>query len=182
MLIHPGSYALADRMRGERGPAGPPGFRMVAVLDLAKGAGQLRLRSSDPTIQPWLDYNYLTEQVDRDRLREAVELCHDLAEHPDFGPIIGGLVDPTEDDLSSDSALDAWMAREVRTSHHVSGTCKMGPDSDPVAVVNQYGRVRGVEGLRVVDASIMPDCIRANTNATTIAIGERVADFIRSGL
>ena len=57
----------------------------------------------------------------------------------------------------------------------------MGVDSDPMAVVNQYGRVRGIEGLRVADASIMPDCIRANTNATTIMIGERVSDFIKEG-
>ena len=57
----------------------------------------------------------------------------------------------------------------------------MGVDSDHMAVVNQYGRVRGIEGLRVADASIMPDCIRANTNATTIMIGERVSDFIKEG-
>ena len=57
----------------------------------------------------------------------------------------------------------------------------MGPDSDAAAVVDQYGRVRGVEGLRVADASIMPDCIRANTNLTTIMIGERIAAFIDQG-
>ncbi|MCY4530207.1 MAG: GMC oxidoreductase, partial [Chloroflexi bacterium] len=73
------------------------------------------------------------------------------------------------------------MRTRVSTSHHVSGTCKMGPSSDDMAVVDQYGRVHGLDGLRVVDASIMPDCIRANTNATAIAIGERVADFMRSG-
>ena len=71
--------------------------------------------------------------------------------------------------------------RNLGTSHHISGTCKMGPASDPMAVVNQYGRVHGLEDLRVADASIMPDCIRANTNATTIMIGERVADFIKAG-
>ena len=57
----------------------------------------------------------------------------------------------------------------------------MGPDSDPTAVVDQYAHVRGVEGLRVADASVMPDCIRANTNATTIMIGEKVADYIKVG-
>ena len=74
------------------------------------------------------------------------------------------------------------MNRTVGTSHHISGTCKMGPSSDGMAVVDQYGRVHGLDGLRVVDASIMPDCIRANTNATTLMIGERVSDFIRSGM
>ena len=71
------------------------------------------------------------------------------------------------------------MMRNVRTSHHISSTCKMGPDSDPLAVVDQYAQVHGLEGLRVADASIMPDCIRANTNATSMVIGERVSDFIR---
>lgn len=72
--------------------------------------------------------------------------------------------------------------REVTTFQHISGTCKMGPASDPLAVVDQYGKVHGLDNLRVVDASIMPDCIRANTNVTTMMIGERIADFIRQGL
>ena len=67
----------------------------------------------------------------------------------------------------------------MRTSHHVAATCKMGPSSDPMAVVDQYGRVHGLERLRVADASIMPNCIRANTNVTSLAIGERIADFMR---
>ncbi|MCI0848622.1 MAG: mycofactocin system GMC family oxidoreductase MftG, partial [Chloroflexi bacterium] len=67
------------------------------------------------------------------------------------------------------------------TSHHISGTCKMGPDSDSMAVVDQFCHVRGVDGLRLADASVMPDCIRANTNATVIMIGEKVADWIKEG-
>ena len=71
------------------------------------------------------------------------------------------------------------MAREVSTTNHISGTCKMGPPADPLAVVGQAGRVHGLDGLRVADASIMPDCVRANTNATTMMIGERMADLIQ---
>ena len=67
------------------------------------------------------------------------------------------------------------------TQHHISGTCKMGPGSDSMAVVDQFSRVHGLQGLRVVDASVMPDVIRANTNATTIMIAERVADWIKEG-
>ena len=93
--------------------------------------------------------------------------------------LVADMRDPTADDLASDDALDAWMLRTVTTSYHVSGTCKMGPASDPLAVVDQHLRVHGMQGLRVVDASIMPDCIRANTVATTIMIGERVADLIK---
>ena len=71
--------------------------------------------------------------------------------------------------------------RNLGTAHHVSGTCKMGPAAARWRWSVRYGRVHGLEGLWVADASIMPDCIRANTNATTIMIGERVADFIKAG-
>ena len=91
------------------------------------------------------------------------------------------LVDPTDADLESDEKLNAWIRRKVATSHHVSGTCKMGPASDPMAVVDQFGNVRDLENLKVADASIMPDCIRANTNVTSMVIGERVASFIGEG-
>ncbi len=85
------------------------------------------------------------------------------------------------DDLASDDALDDWLLGIVSTAQHISCTCKMGPSSDPMAVVDQYGRVHGLDNIRVVDASIMPDCIRANTNVTTMMIGERVSEFILSG-
>ena len=90
-------------------------------------------------------------------------------------------MDPTDEELASDRSLDDWLMRRATTSHHSSGTCKMGPASDSMAVVDQYGRVHGIDGLRVADASIMPDCIRANTNATTMVIGERIADLIGQG-
>ena len=88
------------------------------------------------------------------------------------------MLEPQAADLESDATLDHWLKSSVTTTQHISGTCKMGPDSDPMAVVDQRGKVKGLEGLRVADASIMPDCIRANTNCTTIMIGERIADWI----
>ena len=90
-------------------------------------------------------------------------------------------ISPTEEDLASNDTLDQWLRRNVTTTQHISGTCKMGPATDGMAVVDQYCRVYGLEGLRVVDVSVLPDCIRANTNATTIMIAERVADWIREG-
>jgi choline dehydrogenase len=111
-------------------------------------------------------------------MRKAIRLALRLAEHPALKNLIVERVNPKESDLASDEALDEWLMRNVGTSHHISGTCKMGPMSDPMAVVDQYCRVYGLEGLQVADASVMPDVIRANTNATTIMIGERMADFI----
>ena len=159
----------------------PLGIRMTSGIQLAAGAGELRLQSADPTEQPFLDYRYLEEEFDRERLRETVRICVALGEDAAFKDIIQERIEPTDAELASDEALDEFLYREVTTSQHISCTCKMGPDSDPMAVVDQYGKVRGIEGLRVVDASIMPDCIRANTNVTTMMIGERIAEWIKQG-
>ena len=156
----------------------PIGVRMSVVLDLAVSSGELTLASTDISVQPNLNYNYFAEEFDRRRSREGVRMCLEMVEHEDFNGILAERIEPLDSDLASDDALDAWMMREASTGHHISGTCKMGRADDPMAVVDQHGRVRGLEGLRVVDASIMPDCIRANTNVTTMMIGERISDLI----
>ena len=102
--------------------------------------------------------------------------------HASLRDIIESRIAPTDEDLASDESLDEWMMREATTGQHISGTCKMGPAGDSMAVVDQYGRLHGLEGLHVADASIMPDCIRANTDVTAMMIGERVADFIVEGI
>jgi choline dehydrogenase-like flavoprotein len=155
---------------------------MTVGLYLAMGAGELTLQSADPAVQPLLHYNYLQEAFDRQRLRDGVRLSLTLAQHKAFHDILGMLVQPTAMDLASDSALDQWLYRHVITMHHLSGTCKMGPASDSMAVVDQYGHVHGLSGLRVADASILPECPRANTNVVTMMLGERLADFLQQGL
>ncbi len=177
MIIIMNSFATE---RVNRGGVRMDGFgiRMIVALYLAKSSGEMKLESADPNEQPNLNYNYLAEEFDRRRMREGVFKGMDLVKHPDFEAIIESRTEPLESDLDSDDALDDWLMRESTTGQHISGTCKMGPASDPMAVVDQYGRVHGMEGLRVVDASVMPDCIRANTNVTTMMIGERMASFI----
>ena len=160
----------------------PIGFYVQALLYLAAGSGSIGLTSTDPLVQPFLDYNYLTEESDRRRLREGVRVAVGLSEQDSLAELIEERIAPGDADLASDASLDRWMSMTVGTSHHVSSTCKMGPSSDPMAVVDQYGRVHGFDGLRVADASIMPDCVRANTNVTCMVIGERIADFMREGL
>ena len=151
---------------------------MSSGLYLAFSEGSVRLVSADPAAPPDVDFNLLDHPYDRERLREGVRHCIELAKHPRFQRIIGGLVDPAPAVADSDEALDNWMLSSVSTMQHVCGTCKIGPDTDPLAVLDQQCRVRGVDGLWVADTSVMPDCVRANTNATTIMIGERVAEFI----
>ena len=180
MIVIMTSYAT-ERINRGGDRMEPLGIRMSVSIYLAVGSGELRLTSTDPHEQPFLDYNYLQEDFDVRRLREGVRMCVELGNHADFKDIIEELVEPTAADLESDEALEDWMMREVSTAQHISCTCKMGPSSDPMAVVDQYGRVYGLEGLRVADASVMPDCVRANTNVTTMMIGERISDFIRQG-
>ena len=151
------------------------------ALQKAVTAGRIRLVSSDPNAHPELDYRYLTDPWDRERMRGAVRLGIRICEREESRKVLIERLAPTDDDLATDDALDRWLLANVNTQHHSSGTCKMGPASDPMAVVDQYCRVHGVEGLRVVDASVMPDVVRANTNATTIMIAERVADWIVTG-
>jgi choline dehydrogenase-like flavoprotein len=158
-----------------------PSHTINCGLYLAVGAGELRLMAADPAAPPHMDYRYLEEPWDLQRLREAVRLCVRLLEDPAFQAILDHRVSPTDAQLASDAALDRWLLQNVTTSYHISGTCKMGPASDPMAVVDQWCRVHGLAHLRVVDASIMPDVVRANTNVTTMMIAERCADFIKEG-
>ena len=88
---------------------------------------------------------------------------------------------PSDSDLESDEAMNAWMYKDVTTGHHVSCTNKMGDVTDPTSVVDQYGKVHGVNSLRIVDASIMPECVRANINVTVMTMAEKISDFIKSG-
>ena len=180
MIVYMNTFATERITRGGDRMSGI-GVRMIVGLDLAVGAGEVRLASADPREQPVLDYNYFTEPFDRERMREAVRICVKLGEHDAWGGIIDSRIEPPDSALASDDALDEWMMREVSTGHHISCTNKMGPADDAAAVVDQYGRVHGIDGLRVVDASIMPDCVRANINVTTMMIGERVSDFLKAG-
>ncbi len=180
MIVYMNSFATERVNRGGNRME-PIGIRMIIGLDLEVGAGELRLQSADPHEQPSLDYNYFQEEFDRERMREAVRICIELGNHEAWRDILDERVEPPDEALVSDDALDAWMMREVTTGHHISCTAKMGPASDPMAVVDSSGNVHGLEGIRVVDASIMPDCVRANINVTTMMIGEKIADAVKEG-
>ena len=160
----------------------PLGVRITGSVFLAASKGRITLTSRDPHVQPFLDYRLLEDPEDRRRMREVVRLAVDIFRHPSLADIVDELLEPLDADLESDDALDAWMLREVTTGQHLTSTCRMGPADDALNVVDQYGRVHGIEGLRVADASVMPDTVRANTNVTTIMIGERIADYLRRGV
>ncbi len=153
---------------------------LIPALQLATGSGAIRFLTNRVEDAPLIECRFLEGEEDRRRLREAVRTAVELAHSAELRDLIVSPIAPTSLDLLSDDSLDSWLWRNVRSSMHMSATCSMGSDRDEFAVCDPQGRVRGVEGLRVVDASIMPDCIRANTNATTIMIAERIADLMQS--
>ena len=123
----------------------PLGIRMTAGIQLAVGQGELRLTSADPTVQPSPGL-----PLSGGRIRPPAAAGGHAAVRQvwpstrRFKDIIAERLEPTDADLASDDALDAWLRREITTSQHISCTCKMGPASDPMAVVDQFGRVHGV--------------------------------------
>ncbi len=161
--------------------ARPDLAEMMVALLRPDSRGELRLSSTDPNVQPLLDYNYLSEPFDRERMRHGVRQALELSHQEGLRELLGDRLEPTDSDLDSDEALDAWMIREAVTFSHISGTCRMGPSSDSTAVVDQYGRVYGLDGLRVADASIMPDLVTAPINPAVLMLGERIADMVRQG-
>ena len=152
--------------------------RIACALELPEGSGWVRLASADPTVQPAINYRYFHNENDMRRMRDAVRLAASMLESEAYRDVMDYRISPTDEVLAGDDALDSWIRQTVGTSRHVSGTCRIGPDADPPAVTDQQCRVRGVQGLWVADSSIMPQVTRANTNATAIMIGERVADWI----
>ena len=157
------------------------GLGMYTFVNFEESAGELRITSPDPSVSPLIDFKFLESEFDLQRCREVVRIAAEMGNHPAFADVIEERLKPTDEELLSDEALNAFILQNVVSGLHLTSTCKMGPSSDPMAVVDQQGRVHGLNGLRVADASVMPNCVRANTNCTTMMIGERIADFIRPG-
>jgi len=155
--------------------AGRHGFKVIAEPSRPRSRGSLRLHSADPAQAPAIDPAYLSNEDDRVAMRRAFEMAMDTMIRPAFAPYRARLVEPTEIPRSS-AELDAYIARAASTSYHPCGTCRMGEDAS--AVVDSRLRVRGIDALRVADASIMPMIASSNLNAPTMMIGERAADFI----
>ena len=156
--------------------------RISCTLGLPKGSGYVRLASADPGIQPEFNYRYLQHSDDIRRVREGLRMGIRLMESDSYRDVFDRRINPTDEILADDGALDLWLRQTVGSSRHVSGTCRIGPDSDPMAVTDQRCRVRGVEGLWVADASVMPRVPRSGgIHPTVIMVGERAAEWVAAG-
>ena len=161
----------------EHGAANPPGhgFTIGAILLRPESTGAVTLKSSDPRAHPAIRPNYLSARNDVAALIAGIRFTRRLAAAPPFDPYRGEEVWPGGE-AQSDAQLEDYLRARAETLYHPVGTCKMGPDAK--AVVDASLRVRGLESLRVADASIMPTIIGGHTNAAAIMIGEKAADMV----
>jgi choline dehydrogenase len=143
----------------------------------SKSRGTVTLKSADPHDKPKILFNYMSHPDDWAEMRACVRLTREIFQQPAFAPFRGREIQPGADCVS-DEAIDVFIADHVESALHPSCTCKMGDPADPLAVVDPELRVIGVEGLRIVDSSVMPSITTGNLNAPTIMVGEKGADHI----
>jgi 4-pyridoxate dehydrogenase len=153
-------------------------FACRIVLLRPESRGSVGLASSDPSAHPRIRQKLLATDRDWSTMRTAVALFRDIARQRAVAPFIAGELGPLGA-VRSDEQLEHVIRTTAVTAHHPAGTCRIGPVSDPMAVVDAELRVHGVEGLRVVDASVFPDLVGGNINATVVMIAERASDLIR---
>jgi choline dehydrogenase len=162
--------------------AGHPGHAVVMgpILLKPRSRGTITLRSADPLTKPVIDPRYLTDAdgADRAALMEGLRITARIAQSPSMRQLLGEVVRPPGGSALDEATLERALETVSHTLYHPVGTCRMG--GDEASVVDPQLRVRGVAGLRVADASIMPTIIRGHTHAPTVMIGEKAADLIRS--
>jgi choline dehydrogenase len=152
------------------------GFQAHVGSMRSPSRGRVKLASRDPNVHPGILFNYMSDPLDWREFRDALRITRDIMRQPALAQYKGRELHPG-DDLQTDAQLDAFVRQKAETAYHPSCSCKMGYDD--LAVVNAEGRVHGMEALRVVDASIMPQIVTGNLNAPTIMIAEKIADQIR---
>ncbi len=154
------------------------GFSLHLCQLRPESRGRIGLQSADPAADPLIEAHYLATAEDRRVLREAVRIGREVAAQAALDPYRDAELAPGPM-VRTDAEIDGWVRATAETIYHPVGTCRMGVPDDPIAVVDPSLRVRGLAGLRVVDASVMPTLVSGNTNAPTIMIAEKAADLIR---
>jgi choline dehydrogenase-like flavoprotein len=153
------------------------GYSIHVVLLRPKSRGRVSLASSDPLAAPLIDTNFLAEQDDLDRLVRGFKLAREIMRQPALTRF-GGKESKNSADVRTDAQIEEFIRDHADCAYHAVGTCRMG--AGPHDVVDDRLRVKGIQGLRVVDASIMPSLVSGNTNAPTIMIAEKAADMIKA--
>jgi choline dehydrogenase len=155
-----------------------PGMTIGVYQCRPESRGSIHIGSPEPDAAPRIRPNFLSDPLDRDTLVRGLRLVREIGQAAAFAPYRGDEIKPGVDCTDDGELLD-YARRTGATTYHVMGTCRMGPDGDPMAVVDECLRVRGLQGLRVVDASVMPTMPSGNINAPVIMVAEKAADLIR---
>lgn len=158
-------------------PVQAHGFQAHIGPGRTTARGQVRLASSDPSAPPSIQFNYMSSDADWKAFRSCVRLTREIFSQPSLKAYSLGEIAPGPD-FSSDEDIDAFVRQEVESAYHPCGTCRMGAEDDPGAVVDSECRVIGVEGLRVVDSSVFPNITNGNINAPTLMLAEKASDHI----
>jgi choline dehydrogenase len=156
------------------------GYSLHACNLYPESRGTIRLASASPRDKPLIDPNYLSTERDLDMMLEALNWSRRILNAPAFASYKNAELEPGAEVSSRDDMI-AFIRRKAESVYHPVGTCKMGAAFDDMAVVTPDLKVKGVEGLRVIDASVMPRLVGGNTNAPTIMIAEKAAEMILAG-
>ncbi|MFN3551488.1 MAG: choline dehydrogenase [Novosphingobium meiothermophilum] len=171
-------FVIAIMQEHAKVKADRDGFTIHVCQLRPESRGRVGLASNDPYDDPSILANFMAAEEDRRAVREGIRMARQVAAQPALDPYRGEEIWPGAH-VDTDAEIDAWVRAKGETIYHPVGTAKMGLRDDPMAVVDKDCRVIGLEGLRVVDASVMPTLIGGNTNAPTIMIAEKIADVIR---
>ncbi|MDC5819303.1 choline dehydrogenase [Vibrio europaeus] len=153
------------------------GFQVHVGPNKPESRGSVEIISSNPNDKPNIEFNYISTEQDRQDWRDCIRLTREILQQPSMDAYRGDEIQPGLN-VTNDEAIDEWVKQNVESAYHPSCSCKMGADDDPLAVLDEACRVRGIEGLRVVDSSIFPTIPNGNLNAPTIMVAERAADMI----
>ena len=195
MLMWMGSYAVSGDYReilpnsaknhktssigyGSTSQADLIGIQITVSVYFASSSGTIKLNNQDPSSFPKVTLNLLDTQEDVEKMSHGVRLAHSIMKSEALSGIVKDVLTPSEDLLHDDALLIPWLRQNTTTGNHLTSSCSMGSQNNPMAVVDENCKTHGIDNLFIADASVMPNTVRANTNVTTMMIGEKLSSFL----
>ena len=195
MLMWMGSYAVSGDYReilpnsaknhktssigyGSTSQADLIGIQITVSVYFASSSGTIKLNNQDPSSFPKVTLNLLDTQEDVEKMSHGVRLAHSIMKSEALSGIVKDVLTPSEDLLHDDALLMPWLRQNTTTGNHLTSSCSMGSQNNPMAVVDENCKTHGIDNLFIADASVMPNTVRANTNVTTMMIGEKLSSFL----
>jgi choline dehydrogenase len=196
MLMWMGSYAVSGDYReilpenarnlktssigyGSTSQSDLIGIQITISLYFATSSGTVRLTKENPSEFPQVTLNLLDSQEDVEKMSHGVRLAHSIMKSEALSEIVKDVLTPSEDLLNDNHLLASWLRQNTTTGNHLTSSCSMGNRKNPMSVVDENCRTHGIGNLFIADASVMPNTVRANTNVTTMMIGEKLSDFLK---